>query len=193
MEAPIPLARRRQTCKFLASCLGTSVCGLIDLFSQSCLKRRRSAQPLQAQIQAVLPSLTTVLQQQGQNQPQQQPPLPNVNSNTNNIPPVPPSSVPQQSTVATTLAPNNQNASLPKQKNVNQSGNGGSGLGLPVPQNPQGPTNGTNNNPIPSSVLGQAHGTATPTTCRLTGCTNPVYSDVTYNHVSEYCSKRHRK
>jgi len=126
-------------------------------------------QPLQAKLQAVLPGVAAALQQPGHKNTQQpqQPPT-NVNLNANNAAPVPPSNFPQQST----LAPNNPNANLPQQSG--------------------GPGPGANNNAIPTSVPGQVQ-TAMPTTCRLTGCGNPVYTDATYNHTSEYCSKRHRE
>jgi hypothetical protein len=127
-----------------------------------------------------------------QPQQQQQPPT-NVNLNVNNVSPVPPSNVPQQPMVATTLAPNSPNPNLPQQKtNVNQNLNGPSGPGFPVPQSAQGPANGTNNNAMPTSVQGQVQA-AIPTTCRLKGCGKSVYTDTTSNHASEYCSKRHRE
>ena len=150
-------------------------------------KRCRSAPKLQAQVQAAVASL----QQQNQNQPQQPPN--NVNLTVNNVAPVPPPNVPQQPTVATTKAPNNQNANPPQQKTTaNQNVNGGYGPGLPVPQNAQGPVNGINNNGIPTSAPGQIQ-TAMPATCRLMGCGNPVYTDAMSNYASEYCSKRHRE
>ena len=100
--------------------------------------------------------------------------------------PVPPANVPQQSTIATNLLPNNPNVNQPQQgTNVN-------GIPGTVPQNTQGPTNGTYNNAVQASVPGQAQPT-TPAICRLTGCGKPVYTDATFNHASEYCSKRHRE
>lgn len=146
--------------------------------------------PLQAQIQAVLPTLVAVLQQQGPNQPQQQqqPPL-NANLNVNGATPAPPSNTPQQPKTATTPAPGKSNANPPQQTNVNQGTNGGSGPGFPVPQNVQGPINGTNNTATP----GQVQAAIVPTTCSFAGCTKPVYTDPTSNHPSEYCSRRHRE
>ena len=141
-----------------------------------------------------MPAVNSALQQHGNKglQQNQQPPV-NANPNVNNVAPVPPPNNPQQSAVTTALAPNNPGMNQPQQHpNVNQNINGGSGPGFPVPQMAQGPVNGTNNNKIPTSVPGQAQ-TAVPTTCRLTGCGKPVYTDTTHNHASEYCSKRHRE
>lgn len=188
METLTPSSKTWQVETSLPSCWVISVRGLVYLSGESYLQRCCPAQPLQAQLQAAMPALANVFQQ-GQNPPQQ--PLPNVN--TNSLPPVPPSSVPQQSTVAAALAPNNLGASQSQPKNVNQSVNGGSGPGLPTPQNIQGPTNGVNNTTIPTSAPGKVQATATPTLCRLAGCTKPVYTDATSNNASEYCSKRHRE
>ncbi|KAF9648841.1 hypothetical protein BDM02DRAFT_3114857 [Thelephora ganbajun] len=150
-----------------------------------------TTQPLSyAQLQAVIPAVVAALQQ-GSNQPQQQkqPPT-NASLNVSNVP-VPPSNTSRQFTVVTTLAPNNPHPKLPQQKtNVNQNTNGMGGPG--VPQNAHGPTSGINNHAVPNSGLSQLQ-TATPTTCRLTGCGKPVYMDATSNQVSEYCSKRHRE
>lgn len=144
-------------------------------------------QPLQSQLQAVLPAVVASLQQQGQGQnpPQQPQPSPSVNLNVNNVIPSPPSNVPQRSTAAIT----NANANPPQQ---NSTGQNASGPGLPAPQVSQVPANGIKNAAIPAPAPGQAQ-PAVPTTCRLTGCSKPVYADPTSNHPSEYCSKRHRE
>lgn len=183
------LLERWRTCRFLTICWGISVRDPLYLGAYNYLKTCPPAQPLQAQIQAALPTLASALQQQGQSQPQQQQqPTPNANLNAINTAPVPHSGVPQQPT----LAPTNPNANLPQHKNINQNVNGGSGPGFPA-QNVQVPANGINNALVPTSAPGQAQPPTIPTICRLTGCAKPVYTDANSNHASEYCSMRHRE
>ena len=148
------------------------------------------AQPLQAQLQAALPALAAAFQQPGNNPPQQQQPPASVNLSVNNVSPVPPSSTSQQPTVATSLTSSTPNQNPPQQKaSVNQNVNGGTGSGLPPPQNAQGAAQGVNSAAVPT----QLPTAITSSTCRLTGCTKPVYTDPASNHASEYCSKRHRE
>jgi hypothetical protein len=200
METQIPPPRRQEetflvrylrTRRSLTNCWGKSVRSSANQpGDHTYLQLRDSAQPLQAQLQAVLPALTTAFQQPGNNQPQQQQPSASVSLNVNNAPPVPPSNTQQQPTVATALTLNIPNQNPPQQKaSVNQNVNGGTGSGLPPPLNAQGAAQGTNNATVPT----QLPNAITSSTCRLTGCTKPVYTDPTFNHASEYCSKRHRE